>query len=119
MSVGLNWLLPGEVLGILLNAVGSALLVIWVFIAVSQLRLRRRLEAAAGGADRMTLRMWAYPWLTWATLAGLAGLIVLMLFDDAARVQLVSTVVLVGVIVAVYGVRSWLRKRTERADVGS
>lgn len=119
VSVGLNWLLPGEVLGILLNAVGSALLVVWVFIAVSQLRLRRRLEAAAGGADRMTLRMWAYPWLTWATLAGLAGLVVLMLFDDAARVQLVSTVVLVGVIVAVYGVRSWLRRRTEGDGVPS
>ncbi|MBD7949222.1 MULTISPECIES: amino acid permease [Oerskovia] len=119
VSVGLNWLLPGEVLGILLNAVGSALLVIWVFIAVSQLRLRPRIEAAAGGADKMTLRMWAYPGLTWATLAGLAGLIVLMLFDDAARVQLVSTLVLVGVIVGIYAVRSRLRKRTERADAGS
>ena len=58
----------------------------------------------------MTLRMWAFPWLTWATLAGLAGLVVLMLFDGAARVQLVSTAALVGIIVAIYAVRSRLRR---------
>ncbi|MEK8226425.1 hypothetical protein NKG05_10675 [Oerskovia sp. M15] len=52
VSVGLNWLLPGEVLGILLNAVGSALLVVWVFIAVSQLRLRRRSRPPRVGPRR-------------------------------------------------------------------
>ena len=57
VSVLLNWLLPDDLLGILLNAVGAALLVIWMFIVISHLRLRRRLEAEG----KLTLRMWGSP----------------------------------------------------------
>lgn len=47
VSVLLNWLLPDDLLGILLNAVGAALLVIWIFIVVSHLRLRKQLEVGS------------------------------------------------------------------------
>ncbi|GII99932.1 aromatic amino acid:proton symporter (AAT family) [Sediminihabitans luteus] len=107
VSVLLNWWLPDALLEILLNAVGSALLVIWVFIAVSQLVLRPRLEAAARErGETLQLRMWLYPWLTWATLAGLAALVVLMLTDPSARAQLAATAVLTLVIFGIYLVRS-------------
>ncbi|MEV7971602.1 amino acid permease [Cellulomonas sp. NPDC089187] len=113
VAVALNWLLPDDLLGLLLNAVGSALLVVWVLVAVAQLKLRPRLEReAAERGEAMTLRMWGFPWLTWATLAGLAGLVALMLADDAARVQLASTAVLVAVILATYGVSAWVRRRS-------
>lgn len=103
VAVGLNWLLPEALLGILLNAVGAALLVVWVLVAVSQLRLRRWIEVQArASGEPMTLRMWGFPWLTWAVLVGLAALAVLMLTDAAARAQLVSTAGLVVVILAVY-----------------
>ena len=57
VSVLLNWLLPDDLLGILLNAVGAALLVIWIFIVVSHLRLRKQLEASG----KLTVRMWPVP----------------------------------------------------------
>lgn len=114
VAVALNWLLPDDLLGFLLNAVGSALLVVWVLIAVAQLRLRPVLEReATERGEPMTLRMWGFPWLTWATLAGLAAVVVLMLFDDTARTQLVSTGVLVVVIVLVYGISARVRRRSE------
>ena len=40
-SVVLNYLWPDTVFLLLLNAVGSALLVLWAFITISQIRLRR------------------------------------------------------------------------------
>lgn len=112
VAVGLNWALPDTLLGILLNAVGAALLVVWVLVAVAQLRLRPRLEAQARErGEAMPLRMWGYPWLTWATLAALAGLVVLMLADGTARGQLLSTAALVAVVVGIYGVTVLVRRR--------
>ncbi|HEY0216220.1 MAG TPA: amino acid permease [Cellulomonas sp.] len=112
VAVALNWLLPDALLGILLNAVGAALLVVWVLVAVAQLRLRPRLEAQARErGEPLTIRMWGYPWLTWATLAALAGLVVLMLADGSARGQLASTAVLVVVIVGIYQISAAVRRR--------
>jgi aromatic amino acid permease len=112
VAVGLNWLLPDALLGILLNAVGAALLVVWLLVAVAQLRLRPRLEAEARErGEQLTVRMWGYPWLTWLTLAGLAGVVALMLGDGAARAQLASTAALVAVIVGIYAVTALVRRR--------
>ena len=116
VAVGLNWALPDTLLGILLNAVGAALLVVWVLVAVAQLRLRPRLEAEARSrGEELPLRMWGYPWLTWATLAALAGLVALMLADGSARGQLLSTAGLVAVVVGIYGVTALVRRRRAAA----
>lgn len=112
VAVALNWLLPDALLGILLNAVGASLLVVWILVAVAQLRLRPRLEAEARAAGRpLELRMWLYPGLTWATLAALAGVVVLMATDTAARAQLLASAGLVAVVVAVYAVTALVRRR--------
>nr|WP_287221069.1 MULTISPECIES: amino acid permease [Rhodococcus] len=97
VSVLLNWLLPDTILGILLNAVGSALIAIWLFIVVAHLRLRRRFEAEG----TLRLKMWAFPYLSWFTLAMLLGFIALMLSDSDARLQLASTFVLFLVIAGI------------------
>ncbi|MFD4291925.1 amino acid permease [Rhodococcus sp. NPDC058532] len=94
VSVLLNWLLPDSLLSILLNAVGAALLVVWIFIVVAQLRLRRRIEAEG----RLTVKMWGFPYLSWLTLTALGGLILLMLTDTDARKQLISTAILTLII---------------------
>ncbi|MGO1316759.1 MAG: amino acid permease, partial [Cellulomonadaceae bacterium] len=52
VAVLLNWLLPDALLGLLLNAVGAALLVVWVMIVIAHLRLRPRLDAADAAAGR-------------------------------------------------------------------
>lgn len=111
VSVLLNWLLPDDLLGILLNAVGAALLVIWIFIVVSHLRLRKQLEASG----KLTVRMWLFPYLSYATLAMLGVFVVLMLFDVDARTQLISTAVLFAVIAALGAVNSRRRKANQPA----
>ncbi|SER64233.1 amino acid/polyamine/organocation transporter, APC superfamily [Lentzea xinjiangensis] len=103
-SVLLNYLWPETVFLLLLNAVGSALLVVWAFIAVSQIRLRRTTPAPA-------VPMWGFPYLSWLALAAIAAIVVLMLSDEQARAQIVSTGVLVAVIAALGLARSALRRR--------
>lgn len=111
VSVLLNWLLPDDLLGILLNAVGAALLVIWVFIVIAHLRLRPKLEREG----KLSVRMWLFPYLSYLTLALLAGFVVLMAFDEDAREQLISTAVLFLVILALGLITS--RRRARKASV--
>ncbi|MEV5510635.1 amino acid permease [Streptomyces orinoci] len=80
---------PTTVFAWLLNTVGAAVLVVWGFIAVSQLLLRRRLEREA--PRQLVVRMWGFPYLTWVTLAGVGGTLVLMTLDSGTRVQLYAT----------------------------
>lgn len=112
VSVLLNWLLPDSLLGILLNAVGAALLVIWVFIVIAHLRLRPKLEREG----KLSVRMWLFPYLSYLTLVLLAGFVVLMAFDADAREQLISTVVLFLVILALALVNSRRRSRRTPAE---
>jgi aromatic amino acid permease len=104
-SVILNYVWPDTVFLLLLNAVGSALLVVWAFIAISQIRLRKTIE-------NPTVPMWGYPYLSWLALAAIAAVIVLMLIDEQARGQILSTGLLVAVIAAVALSRSALRRRS-------
>ncbi|MFE6131150.1 amino acid permease [Streptomyces sp. NPDC056437] len=109
VSVLLNLKWPDSVFLYLLNSVGAVLLFVWALIAVSQLRLRRRIEREAPGT--LTLRMWAFPWLTWATLAAMAGVLVLMLTDDTARPQVLWSSGATAAVLIVAGVRELRARR--------
>ncbi|HEX7308914.1 amino acid permease [Lentzea sp.] len=98
-SVLLNYLWPDTVFLVLLNAVGSALLIVWAFVAVSQIRLRRATPDPA-------VPMWGFPYLSWVALAAIAAVVLLMLFDDQARGQILSTGVFVGAFAVVGLVRA-------------
>ncbi|MEU7552058.1 amino acid permease [Streptomyces sp. NPDC044571] len=102
-SVVLNLLWPDTVFLYMLNAVGAVLLFVWALIAVSQLRLRGRLERDM--PERLTLRMWCFPYLTWAALLGMGAVFVLMLFDDSARPQLLWSSGAAAVVLVVAWVR--------------
>ncbi|MEV6671038.1 amino acid permease [Streptomyces sp. NPDC051162] len=88
-AVLLSYWYPTTVFAWLLNMVGGVVLVVWGFIAASQLLLRRRLEREA--PEQLVVRMWAFPYLTWVTLAGVAGALVLMTLNADTRVQLYFT----------------------------
>ncbi|MCD9141715.1 amino acid permease [Streptomyces albireticuli] len=110
-SVILNLKWPDSIFHYLLNAVGAVLLFVWGLIAASQLRLRRRIEREM--PDRLTLRMWGFPYLTWVALAAMAAVLVLMLTDEGARPQLLWSAAATGAVLLVAGVRE-LRLRRDR-----
>ncbi|UKD58920.1 amino acid permease [Amycolatopsis sp. FU40] len=109
VAVALNALWPDTVFQYLLNAVGSVLLIVWILVACTQLRVRKQLERTA--PESLTVRMWGFPYLTWATLAAMVAILVVMAGDAGARIQLISSDVLVAVLV-VAGI-CWQRARRE------
>ncbi|MEW2285654.1 amino acid permease [Streptomyces sp. NPDC047841] len=89
VCVLLSYWRPDDVFPWLLNMIGAVILVVWIFIAVSQLLLRRRIEREAPG--KLVVRMWGFPWLTWVALAGMVAIFALMAREPGTRVQLYST----------------------------
>lgn len=104
-AVLLSYWWPETVFSWLLNMVGAAVLVVWGFIAVSQLRTRRLLEREA--PEKLVVRMWAFPVLTWVAIAGMVGILLLMLRDGETRVQLFFTAGLTLTLAAAGWLRQW------------
>ncbi|GAA0283296.1 amino acid permease [Streptomyces polychromogenes] len=89
VTVLLSYWYPDTLFAWLLNMVGGVILIVWGFIAVSQFVLRRRLERVA--PEKLTVRMWGFPYLTWVSLAGVAGVLVLMAVGEDTRSQVLFT----------------------------
>jgi GABA permease len=73
-----------------------------VLIALAQLRLRRRFERE--DPERLTLKMWLYPWLTYASIAGMVVVIAAMALVDDVRAQLWWSL---GSLAVVLGLAFW------------
>ncbi|WP_107484120.1 amino acid permease, partial [Streptomyces sp. NRRL B-24572] len=112
VSVLLNLKWPDSVFLYMLNAVGAVLLFVWALIAVSQLRLRRRIEREA--PETLTLKMWGFPWLSWVALAAMGAVLVLMLNDDGARPQVLWSAGATGAVLLVAWVRGLRTSSTKR-----
>ncbi|MFD5554569.1 amino acid permease [Streptomyces sp. NPDC127068] len=105
LCVLLSYWRPDDVFSWLLKMIGAVILVVWITIAVSQLILRRRVEREEPG--RLTVRMWAYPALTWVALAAMAGVFLLMARQPETRVQLYAT----GAMVLALAATGYARQR--------
>ena len=84
----------------LVNSSGAIALFVYVLIACSQLRMRRRLEREA--PERLKLRMWLFPYLTWAAAAVIVFVLGYMLTDtehDGRTTVLLSLLVAALVII--------------------
>ncbi|MCQ4046173.1 amino acid permease [Streptantibioticus rubrisoli] len=109
LAVLFSYWWPTTVFAWLLNIVGAAVLVVWAFIAVAQLRMRRRLEREA--PQRLVVRMWAFPYLTWVALLGIGAVLVLMARQPDTRVQLYFTGGATVVLAAIGYLRQLAAKR--------
>jgi GABA permease len=95
---------PDAVFAFLVKSYGTVALFVYVMIALSQLRLRRQLEREA--PERLVVRMWGYPWLTYVAIAVMALNLVAMGFIPSQRVPLTVGVVSGLMIWAASGLRS-------------
>ncbi|MEU9173224.1 amino acid permease [Streptomyces sp. NPDC048420] len=90
--VVLSYWRPDDVFSWLLNMIGAVVLVVWIIVAVSHLRLRRSRTV---------------PFLTWVAVAGMAAVLVLMAREPGTRVQLYAT----GGMTAVLAVAGYARQK--------
>jgi len=101
VAVIFNYTSPDTVFEFLLNSSGAVALFVWLVICCSQLRMRRTIEREM--PERHTVRMWLFPYLTYATIAFILFVVGYMFYDDEGRQQMVMSVV-VGALVLVVGI---------------
>ncbi len=102
-AVVADYLFPGQVFAFLVASIGAILLVLFLTICASQLVVGARVRRNA--PERITLRMWGFPYLTWVTLLGLVAIFVAMATLPEHRQALWATVAAVVVAVLAYEAR--------------
>ncbi|AIR91349.1 amino acid permease [Pseudomonas cremoricolorata] len=93
-----NYVFPGKVFGFLLSTTGAIALLVYLVIAVSQLRMRAR--ADRDGAV-LELKMWLFPWLTWLVIGTIVLVLGYMLFSDAYRYETLMTAAVASIILLI------------------
>lgn len=101
----LSYWRPDDIFVWLLNTIGAIILVVWFFIAASQLILQPAHRARR--RPKLVVRMWAFPVLTWVALAGMAAIFVLMAREEGTRTQLYGT----GALTLVLAVIGFVRQK--------
>ncbi|GAA2257221.1 amino acid ABC transporter permease [Streptomyces ruber] len=99
VAVFFNYAFPDSVFLFLVNSSGAVALFVWLVICFSQLRLRKVIERES--PERLVVRMWLYPYLTWATIAFIVFVLVYMLTDTEhgnREILLLSLLVAAGVV---------------------
>lgn len=93
---------PNGVFLFLINTSGAIILMIYMVVAIGEIRLRHRLESEG---EHLSLKMWLFPWLSWAVVAGIGVVLVLMAITPDLRKQLLWSAVSVVIIAIAYVVR--------------
>jgi GABA permease len=87
----------------LVNSSGAVALFVYLLIAISELKMRARLERE--DPERLQVKMWGYPWLTWIVIVAIVVVIGSMAFVEDVRSQLWWSLGSLAVVFGTY----WLR----------
>ncbi|MCI3985419.1 GABA permease [Bacillus vallismortis] len=96
IAVVMNYFSPDTVFLFLVNSSGAIALLVYLVIAVSHLRMRKKLEKT--NPEALKIKMWLFPYLTYVTIIAICGILVSMAFIDSMRDELLLTGVITGVV---------------------
>jgi GABA permease len=102
-AVVMSYVSPNTVFAFLVNSYGTVAVFVYISIAISQLRLRARLERE--DPSRLGIRMWAYPYLTYLAIAGMLGILLAMAFIPDQRIPLLFGVISLGLLLLCFAAR--------------
>ncbi|MHA6572777.1 GABA permease [Pseudomonas yamanorum] len=97
LAVFANYVAPAAVFEFLLASSGAIALLVYLVIAVSQLRMRQKRTEAG---EKIAFKMWLFPGLTYAVIVFIVGVLTIMLFQEAHRVEIMATGVLSLLVIA-------------------
>ncbi|GHE89907.1 amino acid ABC transporter permease [Streptomyces longispororuber] len=108
-AVWFNYQWPDTVFDFLLNSSGAVALFVWLVICFTQLRMRGIILREE--PEKLVVKMWLFPYLTWVTIGMISFVIVYMLYDDAGRKQMVLSLLVGALVLGFSLVREKVRPR--------
>ena len=97
IAVFANYVAPAAVFEFLLASSGAIALLVYLVIAISQLRMRKQRMARG---EKIAFSMWLFPALTYAVIIFIVAALTIMLFQEAHRVEILATGLLSLLVVA-------------------
>ncbi len=102
-AVAASVLSPGLVFNFLVDASGAIALVLYLLVAVAELRLRAHWQRV--DPSRLPIRMWLFPYATWLVIGVMLAVLVAMALTPSLRSQFYSSAAVVVLAFAGYGLR--------------
>jgi GABA permease len=91
---------PSVVFAFLLNTSGAIMLIVYLIVALAQIRQRQALTAQA--LQRLTVRMWLFPYASWLVIAAIVAVLLAMAFTPDLASQLYASLFCAAVVWAAY-----------------
>ena len=110
LAVFANYVAPSAVFEFLLASSGAIALLVYLVIAISQLRMRQKRMALG---ETISFKMWLFPGLTWAVIVFIVAILTVMLFQEAHEVEIIDTGLL-SIFVVTAGLLVARRRRIEK-----
>lgn len=106
---------PERVFAFLVNASGTLMVIIYLLACFAHLALRRQFERTQ--PERLVIKVWLFPWLSYVTIAAMLGVLAAMVSTAALASQFYASVIAVALVAAVYlVVRSRRAKHPEKRE---
>ncbi|MGP9020826.1 amino acid permease [Streptomyces sp. BR1] len=115
VAVFFNYKWPDTVFDFLLNSSGAVALFVWLVICFTQLRMRGIILRET--PEKLTVKMWFFPYLTWLTIAMISFVLVYMLTDDAGRKQVLLSLLVAAIVIAIAFVRDFMQRGATQVAV--
>lgn len=95
-----NFISPDKLFLFLVNASGAIALLVYLVIAISHLRMRKKIEGE--NPDSLKFKMWLFPYLTYVTIAAMITILVAMAFIPGMRSQFFLSMLLTVLVIGSY-----------------
>lgn len=109
LAVVANYVVPEHVFATLMASSGTIALLVYLVVAISQLRMRYRTSRLGMHLD---FQMWGFPWLSWVVIIFICAVLVLMMLRPEHRYEVGATGILAVIVVAAGCWRGWQVNRT-------
>ncbi|WP_369216890.1 amino acid permease [Streptomyces flavofungini] len=114
IAVWFNYQWKDTVFDFLLNSSGAVALFVWLIISFTQLRMRGIILREE--PEKLIVKMWLFPYLTWVTIAMISFVLVYMLTDEAGRKQVLLSLLAAAFVVVFSLAREKFGRRDEEAS---
>jgi len=112
-AVVMSFVSPDTVFAFLVNSYGTVAIFVYMLIAISQLRLRARLER--DDPARLRIKMWGYPYLTWLAIAGMTSIVLAMAFIPDQRTPLIFGLISLAILLLLFVARTYFGRAPDIA----
>jgi GABA permease len=112
ISTIFSYVSPDKIFFFLVNSSGGVGILVYLAIAISHLRIRKRIEKENPGA--LTVKMWLFPYLTYATIIAMVFVLILMAFIESQRPQFIFTALFSTIVISSYFVKR--RKKESKVE---